>query len=45
MTDTNPDLDARKAWAQPQLKRLDAGAAEANPTGKNGDGSGGLKRS
>ena len=44
MTDTNPDLDARKAWAQPQLKRLDAGAAEAGGS-KNSDGSGGSKRS
>ena len=44
MADTNPDLHARKAWAQPQLKRLDAGAAEAG-TGTNGDGPGAGKRS
>ena len=44
MADTNPDLHARKAWAKPQLKRLDAGVAEAS-TGKNGDGVGNGKRS
>ena len=44
MADTNPDLHARKAWAQPQLKRLDAGAAEAGGI-KNGDGGSGSKRS
>ena len=44
MADTNPDLHARKTWAKPQLKRLDAGAAEAS-TGRNGDGVGQGKRS
>ena len=45
MADVNPDLHARKVWAKPQLKRLDAGAAQANPAGQNGDGLGGQKRS
>lgn len=36
----------RKAWSAPKLKYLDAGSAEANPTGtRNDSGAGGSNKS
>ncbi len=34
-----------KTWTKPVLRKIAAGSAEANPTGQNGDGAGGQKRS